>query len=175
MTEWVIADGAKNSCVRRLFIIDSSQPFRPRMRIGRISQRTAAGAAVSKTTFGHNRKEHTDMAFYETVFILRQDLTTQQVDDIVRDFKAIATEGKGKILKEENWGLRPLAYKINKNKKGHYILLETDAPSAAIAELERKLGLNENVLRFMTVRLEAPTKGPSSILKEKDSREERRS
>jgi small subunit ribosomal protein S6 len=115
------------------------------------------------------------MAFYETVFILRQDLTAQQVDELAREFKAVAQEGKGKILKEENWGLRPLAYKIKKNKKGHYILLETDAPGAAIVELERKLGLNENVLRFMTVRLDEPSKGPSPILKEKDARDERRS
>jgi small subunit ribosomal protein S6 len=114
------------------------------------------------------------MAFYETVFILRQDLTTQQVDEIAQGFKAIVTEGKGKLLKEENWGLRPLAYKIKKNKKGHYILLETDASSVVIVELERKLGLNENVLRFMTVRLDAPSKGQSPILKEKDAREDRR-
>jgi small subunit ribosomal protein S6 len=114
------------------------------------------------------------MAFYETVFVLRQDLTAQQADDIARDFKAVVAEGKGKILKEESWGLRPLAYKISKNKKGHYVLFETDAQPAAIAELERKLGLNENVLRFMTVRIDALTKGPSAILKDRDTREDRR-
>ncbi|MDR1476947.1 MAG: 30S ribosomal protein S6 [Rickettsiales bacterium] len=114
------------------------------------------------------------MAFYETVFVLRQDLTAQQADDLAAEFKAIAVEGKGKVLKEESWGLRPLAYKINKNKKGHYFLIETDAPAAAIVEMERKLGLNENVLRFMTVRLEEPSKGPSPILKDRDARDERR-
>ena len=114
------------------------------------------------------------MAFYETVFVLRQDLTQQQADELAREFKSIIIDNKGKILKEESWGLRSLAYKIKKNKKGHYILLETDAPAPVIAELERKLGLNENVLRFMTVKLEAPSKGPSAILKDRDMREERR-
>jgi small subunit ribosomal protein S6 len=111
------------------------------------------------------------MAYYETVFILRQDLTVPQVEESQKAFRGIIEAGKGKVLKEENWGLRPLAYKINKNRKGHYLLIESDAPSAAIVELERKLGLSENVLRFMTVRIEAPTSEPSAILKDKDIRE----
>ena len=114
------------------------------------------------------------MAFYETVFVLRQDLTSQQVEDISKDFKKILSDGKAKLLKEENWGLRSLAYKINKNKKGHYVLLETEAPASAIAEFERKLGLNENVLRFMTVKLEKPSEGPSPILSQKDVKDERK-
>lgn len=106
------------------------------------------------------------MAFYETVFVLRQDLTSQQVDDISSEFKSVLKAGSAKILKEENWGLRTLAYKIKKNKKGHYVLFETDAEPSAIAEFERKMGINENVLRFMTVKLDEPTKGQSVILKE---------
>jgi small subunit ribosomal protein S6 len=113
------------------------------------------------------------MAFYETVFILRQDLTTTQVEESLKSFKGIIESGKGKVLKEENWGLRPLAYKISKNRKGHYLLVESDAPSEAIVELERKLGLSENVLRFMTVRIDAPTKDQSAILKDKDVRDVR--
>jgi small subunit ribosomal protein S6 len=113
------------------------------------------------------------MAFYETVFVLRQDLTPGQVADLVSDFKKILEGGKAKLVKEESWGLRPLAYKIKKNKKGHYGLFETDAPAAAIVEFERRLGLNENVLRFMTVKLAGKTKAPSAILRERDSRDER--
>ena len=114
------------------------------------------------------------MAFYETVFVLRQDLTPQQVEDIFKDFKKIISDGNGKLLKEENWGLRSLAYKIKKNKKGHYVLLETEAPAAAITEFERKLGLNENVLRFMTVKLDKPSEGPSPMLSQKDVKDERK-
>ena len=108
------------------------------------------------------------MAIYETVFIIRQDLTTPQVEEAVKAFKSIVEEQKGKILKEENWGLRSLAYKVKKNKKGHYILLESSAGAEAIKELERKMSLSENVLRYMTTKLEAPTTGPSAILKDKD-------
>jgi small subunit ribosomal protein S6 len=113
------------------------------------------------------------MAFYETVFVLRQDLTPGQVDGLVSDFKKILEGAGAKLVKEESWGLRSLAYKIKKNKKGHYGLFETDAPSAAMVEFERKLGLNENVLRFMTVKLAAASKGPSPILRERDSRDSR--
>jgi len=108
------------------------------------------------------------MAIYETVFVLRGDMASSQVEEDVAAFKKIIEAGKGKLLKEENWGLRTLAYKIKKNKKGHYILLETDADSAAIKELERKLGLSENVLRFLTVKREERSKGQSAILTEKD-------
>ena len=111
------------------------------------------------------------MALYETVFVLRGDMTSSQVEDDVGSFKKIIEDGKGKLLKEENWGLRSLAYKIKKNKKGHYILLETESPVAAIAELERKLGLSEDVLRFITVRREEKSKGQSAILNEKDYKE----
>ncbi len=114
------------------------------------------------------------MAFYETVFVLRQDLTSQQVEDISKDFKKILSDGNAKLLKEENWGLRSLAYKIKKNKKGHYVLLETEASADAISEFERKLGLSENVLRFMTIKLEKPSEGPSPILSQKDTRDERK-
>ena len=108
------------------------------------------------------------MAIYETVFILRQDLTASQVEDSVKAFRDIVEDAKGKILKEESWGLRPLAYKINKNKRGHYTLLEMQAEPAAVTELERRMSINENVLRFITVRLEAQSQGQSAILRDKD-------
>ncbi|MCL2438922.1 MAG: 30S ribosomal protein S6 [Alphaproteobacteria bacterium] len=112
------------------------------------------------------------MAVYETVLILRQDLTPAQVDENVAALKGVIDSEKGKVLKEENWGLRSLAYKIKKNKKGHYILLETSIGSSGIKELERKLSLNESVLRYMSVKREAPSKAPSIILtaKERDEK-----
>ncbi|MDR1008678.1 MAG: 30S ribosomal protein S6 [Rickettsiales bacterium] len=112
------------------------------------------------------------MAIYESVFILRQDLTSPQVEEAVGAFKSVIESLKGKIIKEESWGLKNLAYKIKKNKKGHYILLETSASADAIKEFERKMSLSENVLRYMSVKLDEPSKGPSAILKDKD-RDER--
>lgn len=109
------------------------------------------------------------MPIYETVFITRQDLTDSQVKELTSDFEKIIKKENGKILKTEQWGLRTLAYRINKSRKGHYTLIESDAPGAAIIELERNLRLNEDVMRFLTVRLEEPSKGQSVIL-DKSSR-----
>ncbi|MDR0367192.1 MAG: 30S ribosomal protein S6 [Rickettsiales bacterium] len=108
------------------------------------------------------------MAIYESVFILRQDLTPQQVDGEVSAFKSVLEGSGAKIIKEENWGLRSLAYRIKKNKKGHYILVESSASAEAVKEFERKLSLSENVLRYMSVRLAEPSKGPSAVLRDKD-------
>ena len=104
------------------------------------------------------------MAFYETVFIARQDLTEAQVKDLAEKFAKIVTDQGGKIHKTEHWGLRTLAYRINKNRKGHYVLIESDAPGAAIIEMERNLRLNEDVLRSLTVREEAVSTGPSIVM-----------
>ena len=104
------------------------------------------------------------MAFYETVFIARQDLTEAQVKELADKFVKIVTDQGGKIHKTEHWGLRTLAYRINKNRKGHYVLIESDAPGAAIIEMERNLRLNEDVLRSLTVRQEALSTGPSIIM-----------
>ena len=104
------------------------------------------------------------MPFYETVFITRQDLSDAQVKAITESCEKIIKDGKGKVVKTENWGLRTLAYRINKNKKGHYVLIEMDAPAPAMIEVERTLRLNEDVMRYMTVRLEALSKGPSKII-----------
>lgn len=104
------------------------------------------------------------MPFYETVFIARQDLTEAQVKDLADKFSKIVTDQGGKIHKVEHWGLRTLAYRINKNRKGHYVLIETDASGEAIIELERNLRLNEDVLRSLTVREEALSEGPSIVI-----------
>lgn len=104
------------------------------------------------------------MPIYETVFIARQDLGDAQVKAITESCENIIKEGQGKILKTEEWGLRNLAYKINKNKKGHYVLIEMDTPAPAMLEMERNLRLNEEILRYMTVRLDEASKGPSKII-----------
>lgn len=104
------------------------------------------------------------MPFYETVFIARQDLSDAQVKSLTEACEKIIKDGKGKVAKTENWGLRTLAYKINKSRKGHYVLIESDTPAPAIIELERTLRLNEDVMRYMTIKLDEPTKGPSKIL-----------
>lgn len=108
------------------------------------------------------------MPFYETVFIARQDVSAKQVEDYAKAFAKIVNDNGGEVKKTESWGLRNLAYKIKKNKKGHYTLIHSDAPAAAIAEMERNIRLNEDVLRFMTVRIEKFPEGPSPILKHSD-------
>ena len=94
------------------------------------------------------------MPFYETVFIARQELSDAQVKDLTESYAKIITDGGGKIHKTENWGLRTLAYRIRKNRKGHYVLIESDTPPAALLEMERQMRINEDVLRFLTVRVD---------------------
>lgn len=104
------------------------------------------------------------MPIYETAFIARQDLSDAQVKEITEACEKIITDAKGKILKTESWGLRTLAYRIEKNRKGHYVLIESDTPAPALIEMERTLRLNENILRYMSIKLDAPSKGPSKII-----------
>lgn len=112
------------------------------------------------------------MSLYETIFIARQDVPTTQVEALTTAFTEIIVKDGGKVTKTEQWGLRNLAYRINKNKKGHYVLLNIDAPYAAIDEMERNMRLHEDVLRFMSVRVEEHEVTPSAILR-KDERSER--
>ena len=113
------------------------------------------------------------MAFYESVYIARQDLSAQQVEGLTETMTAVITDNGGKVEKTEQWGLRSIAYRIKKNRKGHYTQLTIDAPSAAVAELERQLGLNEDVLRSLTVSIEAIDMEPSAILASRGSRDDR--
>ncbi len=110
------------------------------------------------------------MPFYETVFITRQDLGDSQVKDLTEQMTKIIKAEGGKVTKTEQWGLRTLAYRINKSKKGHYTLIESDAPGSAIIEMERNLRLNEDVVRYMTTTLEELSKGQSIILEKPASR-----
>jgi small subunit ribosomal protein S6 len=108
------------------------------------------------------------MPLYETVFIARQDVSAKQVEDLAKNFGKIVNDNGGQTKNTESWGLRTLAYKIKKNRKGHYTLMHFDAPHKAIAEMERNMKLSEDLPRFMTVRIEELPKGPSAILKHTD-------
>lgn len=104
------------------------------------------------------------MPFYETVFISRQDLTESQVKDLTESLTKILEKEGGKAHKIEQWGLRNFAYPINKSKRGHYTLIESEAPGAALIELERNMRLNEDVVRYMSVKLEKLSDGPSVMM-----------
>ena len=110
------------------------------------------------------------MALYESVIIGRQDLTPNQFEELVEGFIKIIESFKGVIKKRENWGLRNLAYKINKNRKGHYILLNIDSSSDAILEYERLMRLNEDIIRFLTIRINSFDEKPSPLMNNKSDR-----
>ena len=114
------------------------------------------------------------MAFYEHVLIARPDISPQQVDAFLEDITKSVKELGGQVGKAEYWGLRNLAYRIRKNRKGHYALLNLDCPTTAVHELERRLKINEDVMRFKTIRVEALDEEPSPILARKDRDERRR-
>lgn len=114
------------------------------------------------------------MPLYETVFITRQDLSQGQNEDLTKQMQQIVESNEGKIANTEYWGLRQMAYKINKNKKGHYTLFHIDGPPIAKEELERNLRISEDVLRFMTVSIEKLPEGQSALLrKDREGREGR--
>ena len=104
------------------------------------------------------------MRLYESVFIARQDVSTTQVENLTKDFSTIIENGGGKILKHEYWGLRTLAYRVKKNRKGHYVMLNLETDPETLAEYERIMGLNEDVLRFMNVAIEEVEEGPSIMM-----------
>lgn len=113
------------------------------------------------------------MPLYEHVFLARQDVTAQQVEALVEQYKGVIEAGGGKVAKTEAWGVKSLAFRIRKNRKAHFTLLGLDAPPAAVAEMERQMRISEDVLRFMTIRVEAIEEGPSAMLQKRD-RDDRR-
>ena len=120
--------------------------------------------------------EGTRMALYEHVFLARQDLAQAQVDALAEAATKIIEDNKGKVIKTETWGLRSLAYKISKNRKAHYVMLEVDAPAGVVAELERQTSINEDIIRYMTVKVEEHEAGPSVMMRksERSDRDGRR-
>ena len=113
------------------------------------------------------------MSLYESVFIARQDISTAQVEGLAETFEKIITDNAGTVKKTEQWGLRSLAYKIKKNRKGYYVLFNIDAPSAAVQEMERQMHIHEDILRFLTTRVDELEEGPSAVLRAKDRDDDR--
>ena len=108
------------------------------------------------------------MALYEHVFLARQDVTAQQVETMTETYKSVIETKGGAVTKVEYWGLKSLAFRIKKNRKAHYALFNIDAPAAAVAEMERQMRISEDILRFMTVKVEALEDGPSVMLQRRD-------
>jgi small subunit ribosomal protein S6 len=104
------------------------------------------------------------LAYYENVFITRQDISAIQVEGLTETFTKVISDNDGKIVNTESWGLRTLAYRIKKNRKGHYVMLHIDAPAAAIHEMERQMRINEDVLRYLTIKIDAFEEGPSVMM-----------
>lgn len=114
------------------------------------------------------------MPFYESTYIVRPDVSSQQVEALTAAMTELVQANGGMVAKNEYWGLKSLAYRVKKNRKGHFVMLGLDAPPAAVAELERNLGINEDVIRYLTVRVEALEQGPSSMMQAKHGRDDRR-
>ena len=108
------------------------------------------------------------MSYYETVFIVRQDMSPTQVEAMADTYAELVGQYEGTVVKREMWGLRNLAFRMNKNRKGHYVMMHLDTPPAAIAEMERLMRISEDVLRYMTIRIDEIPEGPSPMLQQRD-------
>lgn len=108
------------------------------------------------------------MPLYEHVFLARQDLSQAQVDALAANATEIVESNAGKVTKTETWGLKNLAYKIKRNRKAHYVMLNIDAPAGVVAELERQTSINEDVIRFLTIRVDELEEGPSVQMRKQD-------
>ena len=113
------------------------------------------------------------MALYEHVFLARQDLAQAQVDTLAATATEIIETNGGRVLKTETWGLRSLAYKIAKNRKAHYVMLEFSAPGAVVSELERQTQINEDIIRYLTIKVEEHESGPSVMMRKADKKSRR--
>jgi small subunit ribosomal protein S6 len=113
------------------------------------------------------------MPLYEHVFIARQDISNAQAEALIEHFSQVLKDNGGDVASFEYWGLRSMAYKINKNRKGHYMYLRTDAPAPAVHEMERLMALHEDVMRCLTVRVEEHEEGESAVVKSKNARDDR--
>ncbi|MEM9795405.1 MAG: 30S ribosomal protein S6 [Pseudomonadota bacterium] len=114
------------------------------------------------------------MPLYEHVMIARQDLSNAQAEGLVEHFSTVLSDNGGSVVDSEYWGVKTMAYKINKNRKGHYAFLRTDAPSAAVQEMERLARLHDDVMRVLTVKVDAHEEGPSIQMQKRDERDSRR-
>jgi len=113
------------------------------------------------------------MPLYEHVLIARQDLSNAQAEGLIEHFSTVIADNGGKIVEHEYWGVKTMAYKINKNRKGHYAFLKSDAPAAAVQEMERLARLHDDVMRVLTIKVDAHEDGPSVQMQKRDERSER--
>ena len=111
------------------------------------------------------------MPLYEHVLIARQDLSNTQAEGLIEHFSTVLADNGGKVIDAEYWGVRTLAYKINKNRKGHYAFLKSDAPAAAVQEMERLMRLHDDVMRVLTIKVDTHAEGPSIQMQKRDERE----
>ncbi|MEO1536390.1 MAG: 30S ribosomal protein S6 [Pseudomonadota bacterium] len=114
------------------------------------------------------------MPLYEHVMIARQDLSNTQAEGLIEHFSTVLSDNEGKVLDSEYWGVKTMAYKINKNRKGHYAFLKTDAPATAVQEMERLMRLHDDVMRVLTIKVDAHDEGPSIQMRKSEEREGRR-
>ena len=114
------------------------------------------------------------MPLYEHVFIARQDLSNAQAESLVEHFGTVLADNGGKVVESEYWGVKTMAYKINKNRKGHYAFLRTDAPAGAVQEMERLMRLHDDVMRVLTIKVDDHEEGPSIQMQKRDERDSRR-
>ncbi|MBT5294190.1 MAG: 30S ribosomal protein S6 [Octadecabacter sp.] len=114
------------------------------------------------------------MPLYEHVMIARQDLSNTQAESLIEHFSTVLTDNDGKVVMSEYWGVKTMAYKINKNRKGHYAFIRSDAPAAAVQEMERLMRLHEDVMRVLTIKVDAHEEGPSVQMQKRDERPDRR-
>ena len=113
------------------------------------------------------------MPLYEHVFLARQDASPQQVEELTAQMTGIVEQAGGKVTKTENWGVRSLTYRMSKNRKAHFVLMNIDAPSAAVSEIERQERISEDVIRYLSVRVEEHEEGPSAMMRKADRDRER--
>lgn len=135
-------------------------------------QGVSAGLPIRQKPWPRYPEGERLMSFYEHIFVVRQDLAPAQVDEVADRFAAVIEKEGGKVTKRENWGLRNLAYRIQKNRKGYYVLFNIDAPADAVKELERTLRIDEDILRHLTIKVDALEEGPSVMLAPKANKKE---
>ena len=114
------------------------------------------------------------MPLYEHVFIARQDLSNAQAEGLIEHFGTVLSDNGGKLVEHEYWGVKTMAYKINKNRKGHYAFLKSDAPAAAVQEMERLMRLHDDGMRVLTIKVDEHEEGPSAQMQKREERDDRR-
>jgi len=156
---------ARRPCIRR---VPSATTFHSAVSRGRVRKDHRPAYEMRRNRTGFR------MPLYEHVFISRQDLSNTQAEGLVEHFSAVLSDNGGTVLENEYWGVKTMAYKINKNRKGHYAYLRTDAPAPAVQEMERLMRLHDDVMRVLTIKVDADEEGPSVQMQKRDERDARR-